>query len=112
MMAMSGLILLSAGPVMADSYTAGLGWGAVNGGVAVSGAYESAAMHAQNGITAGQVNAARKRSLVSTGSQGTIQSIGSQTIVSSTIQGDRNTINQNPTQNAENSGAVTNHSGR
>jgi len=38
----------------------------------------------------------------------TLQAIGSQNIVSVTIQGDGNTVTANPTQTSSNSGAVTN----
>ena len=60
-------------------------WGTMPGGVAVNGALDSAAQAATNAAVAGAVNGARKGVLM--GSNVTINSIGSQTIVSNTIFG-------------------------
>lgn len=95
-------------PASAQEVSASAMWGTNYGGVAVSGASASAQTHGQNGIIAGQVNAAERGYLVSTGSSGTIQAIGSQTIVSSTIYGNSNSASINATQSSTNSGAVTN----
>lgn len=96
------------GSVQAQEYNASVMWGTNPGGVNVSGAALSASMHAQNGVVAGQVNAARLGQLIATGGSGTFQAIGSQTIVSSTITGDSNNVNINATQTSSNSGTVTN----
>lgn len=95
-------------PASAQEVSASAMWGTNYGGLAVSGAAASAQMHGQNGIIAGQVNAAELGYLVSTGSSGTIQAIGSQTIVSSTINGNSNSATINATQTSSNSGAVSN----
>ncbi|RIA55761.1 hypothetical protein [Dichotomicrobium thermohalophilum] len=98
-------------PAMAgDSYSAGSMWGTDGSGVAVSGAAASSAAHVQNGTVAGQVNAAEEGLLLATGSEGsiTIQSIGSQTVVSSTISGNDNSIHTHADQDSTNSGDVTN----
>lgn len=81
-------------------------WGTVPSGVSVPGALDSAIMHAQNGVVAGQVNAARAGALY--GSNATIQSIGSQTIMQTSIIGNNNSSSTNGTQTSTNSGATTN----
>jgi len=103
--------LLLAGPAIAgDSYSAGSMWGTDGSGVAVSGAAASSAAHVQNGTVAGQVNAAEEGLLLSTGSGGsiTIQSIGSQTVVSSNISGNNNSIDTDADQSSSNTGEVSN----
>jgi len=103
--------LILAGPAFAgDNYSAGSMWGTDGSGVAVNGAFESAAGHAQNGVIAGQVAAAEQGLLLSTGSGGsiTIQSIGSQTVISSTISGNDNDVDIDAEQDSTNSGDVTN----
>jgi len=110
----TGFAILVAGlssPAMAgDSYSAGSMWGTDGSGVAVSGAAASSAAHVQNGTVAGQANAAEEGLLLSTGSEGsiTIQSIGSQTVVSSNISGNNNSIDTSASQSSQNSGDVTN----
>lgn len=101
-------VLLTTSQVGAENYSAGNAWGTQAGGISIAGAAASAAMHAQNGIIAGQVNAAERGLLVGTGSSGSIQTIGSQSIVSSTIYGDDNTVDQVADQTTENTGDVTN----
>jgi hypothetical protein len=100
--------MIFSGPTSAQEVSANTMWGTNYGGVAVSGASASAQSHGQNAIIAGQVNAAERGYLVSTGSSGTIQAIGSQTIVSSTIYGNSNSASINATQTSTNSGAVSN----
>lgn len=91
-----------------DNYNASTVWGTMPGGVAVSGAFESASTHAANGSIAGQVNAAKQGLLINTGGAGTIYAIGSQSIVSSTIYGDDNHVSQDADQDTENTGNVEN----
>ena len=112
---MAGLAFTIAGAmstsVMAgDSFSAGSMWGTDGSGVAVSGAAASSAAHVQNGTVAGQVNAAEEGLLLSTGSGGsiTIQSIGSQTVVSSNISGNNNSIDTDADQTSSNTGEVSN----
>lgn len=98
-------------PVAAqETYSSGQMWGTQPSGVAVPGAAESAISHVQNGITAGQVNAAAAGMLFATGSAGalTIQSIGSQSIVTSTINGNDIDSSVSATQDSTNSGDVSN----
>jgi hypothetical protein len=83
-------------------------WGTVPGGVSVPGALDSAMAHYENGLTAAQVNTARIGALYGVGQGGTIQAIGSETIVSASIVGNNSTAAINATQTSSNSGAVTN----
>ena len=101
---------MSTSAMAGDSFSAGSMWGTDGSGVAVSGAAASSAAHVQNGTVAGQANAAEEGLLLSTGSEGsiTIQSIGSQTVVSSTISGNDNSIDTSASQSSQNSGDVTN----
>lgn len=66
---------------------------------------DSSIMHAQDGNSAGQVNAARQGLLF--GPDVSITAIGSQNIVSTTVIGDNNSTNVNANQNSSNTGAVT-----
>lgn len=71
----------------------------------------STTLHLQNGLIAGQVNAAEQRLLISNGMLMTIQAIGAQSIVSTTVYGDNNDVNTTATQTTDNSGdASTNGS--
>lgn len=82
-------------------------WG-VNGAMSSSASLlASAAMHASNGISAGQVNAARNGILFA-GSSVSISSIGSQSIIATTIYGNRNDVDVNADQTSNNSGDVSN----
>jgi hypothetical protein len=85
-------------------------WGTSSSGVSVNGAATSAVMHTANGLLAGQVNAAKEGMLLATGSSGslTIQSIGSQSIVSSSINGNNIDSSINATQSSSNTGNVEN----
>ncbi|MEM9355199.1 MAG: hypothetical protein AAGB04_03215 [Pseudomonadota bacterium] len=94
-----------------ENYSAGSMWGTDGSGVAVNGGLQSAATHTQNGLLAGQVEAAKAGVLIANGEGGniTIQSIGSQSVISTSINGDDNDVTvNNPTQTTENSGDVTN----
>lgn len=104
-------VCIACGPSQAqEHYSAGQLWGTDPSGVAVAGALTSAAGHLQQGTIAGQVHAAEKGFLLSTGSGGSlsIQAIGSQTIVTSTITGNDINSNVNATQTSSNTGAVSN----
>jgi len=85
-------------------------WGTQPAGVAVPGAVESSAAHFNQGVIAGQVNAARKGLLVATGTGDsiTIQSIGSQSVINQTISGNNINSNINADQNTKNSVDVSN----
>lgn len=83
-------------------------WGVGGAGCAAcTGGDASAALHFQNGLVAGQVNAAEQLLLLSNGMQMTIQAIGSQSIVSTTIYGDHNSANTVATQTTNNAGGVS-----
>lgn len=82
-------------------------WGTVPGGVSVLGAIDSAISHAQNGIVASQVNAARAGILLGTNT--TIQTIGSQTIMQNNITGNNNSASTSGSQTSSNSGSTTNN---
>lgn len=90
--------------------TSGMGnasymWG-TNGGSILGPAGDSASIHVQNGTAAAQVNAARRGYLLPDNI--TIQAIGSQNIVSVTINGSNNVSSVTANQTASNSGNVTN----
>lgn len=77
-------------------------------GTAVDGSSsDSGEMHLNNGIVAGQVNAARDGILYQ-GSTISILSIGSQSVISTSIIGDNNSVDVEADQNASNSGDVSN----
>jgi hypothetical protein len=105
-------VLLFQGTALAGSksYDASSMWG-TSPSSAGAGALNSAAMHAQNGVVAGQVNAAEDGMLYANGTGGsyTIQSIGSQSVVNNNIIGDDNNVDIDADQNSSNSGAVTNN---
>lgn len=98
----------------ATTYSAGNQWGTTSSGVAVNGALESAQTHNLNAALASAVNGARKGVLISSGSLGggslTISSVGSQTIVSSSVVATNSTVTSpiDANQTSTNSGAVTN----
>lgn len=105
-------VCFACGPSFAqEHYAAGQLWGTDPSGVAVGGALTSAAGHLQQGTIAGQVHAAEEGFLLSTGSGGSlsIQAIGSQSIVTSTIAGNNISSTINATQSATNSGSVSNN---
>lgn len=84
-------------------------WGTQPAGVAVPGAVESSAAHFNNGLLAGQVNAAREGLLIGTGLGGSVSiySIGSQSVISNTISGHDITVSVNANQDSTNSGKVS-----
>ena len=88
-------------------YAAATQWGTAPASIAVPGASDSASTHVLNGSIAGNVNAARRGLLIDSGGSMTIEAIGSQTIVSSTIYGNGNSASINATQSSSNTGAVT-----
>jgi VCBS repeat-containing protein len=80
-------------------------WG-TNGGSLLGGAQDTGAFHELNGAAAAQVNAARRGYLLPDNI--TIQSIGSQNIVSITISGSGNAASVKADQSSSNSGSITN----
>lgn len=102
------LLLINSSFAGSDGYDASTMWGTAPAGEA---AFESSAMHVQNGIVAGQVNAAEEGMLYSNGSSDTynIYSIGSQSVISNTIIGDDNGIHVSADQNSTNTGRVSNN---
>jgi hypothetical protein len=108
---LTGLVLtISASAALAQSsYSASSMWGAAPGGVAVQGAAESSTTHLQDAAVAGAVNAAQNGWLNSgVGSNLTISSVGSQTIVDNTVYGSSNNVNLNNQQTSSSSGNVSN----
>jgi hypothetical protein len=75
----------------------------------VESSLESSLMHSQNGVIAGQVNAAKAGILYSNGSSDNynIYSIGSQSVINNTIIGDDNGIHVSATQSSTNTGNVS-----
>jgi hypothetical protein len=94
----------------AENYDASNMWGTAPAGATVEGALESAAMHVQNGIGAGQVNSAKAGLLYANGSgeSYSIYSIGSQALVSNNIVGNSNDVSINANQSSTNLGDVSN----
>jgi len=64
-------------------------------------------MHQMNGTSAGYVESARKGLLYAHGTSITIQSIGAQNIVSSTIFGNGNDVEIKANQSSSNSGDIS-----
>ena len=95
----------------ATTYAAGNQWGTTSSGVAVNGAVESAVGHNLNGAIAASVNGAQKGVLISNGTGGSlsISSVGSQTIVSSSVVATNSTVTSpiNATQTSSNTGDVS-----
>lgn len=104
--------LMFATPALAgsESYDASNMWGTSPAGATVDGALESAAMHVQNGIVAGQVNSAKEGLLYSNGSGESynIYSIGSQSVINNNIVGDNNDVRIDAEQHSQNEGDVSN----
>lgn len=99
---------LSAFPAAAESRTTMWGVQTGTGGASRVSPRDSAEMHMAYGIVAGQVNAARD-GLLYQGTSISITAVGSQNIVSTTIQGDGNTVQVDAKQDSANSGDVTNN---
>lgn len=107
----AALVAGTAGQALAQTTTSNASinmWGTVPGGVSVPGALDSALAHYQNGAGAAQVNAAKIGALYGNGQGGTIEAIGSQTIVSTSIIGNSSVANISASQTSSNSGSVTN----
>ena len=102
-----GLGFLLPLPALAQECPATQMWGS---GIVIfcdNSAANSEQMHYQNGLLAGIVNSAEMGLLVQSGTNITIQSIGSQSIVSTTIYGDNNVSDTTADQFTTNSGDVT-----
>jgi hypothetical protein len=80
-------------------------WGTSTGEASL----ESATTHAQNGVIAGQDNAAQDGVLYNNGSTTNVQSIGSQNIIQSTITGSDNNVTIDAEQDSVNEGNVDNN---
>lgn len=104
----AGLLILSTA-AQAQTSTGGSSgrmWGAT---VSSSGSpADSSLMHSNDGVAAGEVNAA-KAGLLYGGATITITSIGSQSIVNTSVIGNGNTTSVAATQTSTNSGTVTNN---
>ncbi len=105
---LAGVFLLStdAQAQSISGSSSGRMWGGNTG--SSGAAWDSSAMHVQDGNAAGQVNAA-KAGLLYGGQNLSITAIGSQNIVSTTVIGDGNSTNVNTTQTSSNSATVTNN---
>jgi hypothetical protein len=92
----------------AQSYSAFVFWGQ-GGGPGADSFVESAIGHNQNGAAAGEVNAAEAGILYNLGSGSlTLQTIGSQTVVSNTITGNGNSVNITANQTSTSTGDISN----
>lgn len=103
-----GALILSSAPLSAhaqDGSDATHFWGTSSN--SSTSPVASSLMHLNNGLAAGQVNAALDGFLYE-GSSISVLSIGSQTVVSTTVIGDDNDVNINADQTANNSGDVSN----
>jgi hypothetical protein len=88
------------------SGSSGRMWGA--SGTGGTGILDSSTMHTQDGNAAGQVNAARLGLLLNGGPGITITSVGSQSIVNTSVVGNNNITNVTASQTTTNTGNVTN----
>lgn len=100
--------------VSSSSNSTGAMWGTASGGMvttsgnwAIGGTVDSATMHQMNGMSAGYVESAQKGLLYARGTSITIQSVGAQNIVSSTIYGNGNNVEIQAEQISKNTGAIT-----
>ena len=93
----------------ANSAGAGSMWGTNSSGVSVAGAVDSANNHNLNSMVAGSANAARSNLLITNGPNYSISSVGSQSIVSTTIVGNNNGSSTSAGQSTSNTGATTAH---
>lgn len=105
--AVEGFIALSTAAQAQTTGSAGGASGHMWGASSTSGPNFGGA-HVQDGNAAGQVNAARSGLLLNGGPNMSISSIGSQSIISTTVIGDNNTTTVTGTQTSTNSGTVTN----
>ena len=90
------------------NYTASNQWGTYSSGISVTGEVDSAVAHNQNGAAAAEVNAAKLGALIGNGAASTINAIGSETIVNTSIIGNGDIATISATQTSTNSGAVKN----
>jgi len=100
--------------VSSSSNSTGAMWGTATGGMvttsgnwAIGGTVDSATMHQMNGMSAGYVESAQKGLLYARGTSITIQSVGAQNIVNSTIYGNSNNVEIQAEQISKNTGAIT-----
>ena len=93
----------------ANSSSAGSMWGTGSSGVSIPGSVESANSHNLNSMIAGSANAARANLLISNGPNFSISSVGSQSIVSTTIVGNNNGSSTSAGQSTSNTGSTTAH---
>lgn len=115
LLATAGLLILSTAAqaqTTSSSNTSSSGsssrmWGSTSS--SGSATTDSSTIHSQDGVAAGQVNAARRGLLLDGGPGMTITSIGSQTIVSTNIVGNNNSATVNATQTSSNAGNVSNN---
>ncbi len=108
-----GLALGAPAHAQVVNNSSGSMWGTSSGGVSVNGATDSAYGHLANSSIAGAARSARNGGLgsgagVAGGGSITIQSIGSQSIVSNSIAGTGNSLNNNSNQSTTNTGGVSN----
>ena len=105
----AGLLVLSTA-AQAQTNTAGGSSGRMWGDTAntPSSQVDSSLMHSNDGVAASEVNAA-KAGVLYGGANITITSIGSQSIVNTSVIGNGNTTSVVATQTTTNSGAVTNN---
>ena len=101
------LIAALAAPLAATQRSTAM-WGTgLKGASATTQFLASSAMHVNNGIAAGQVNAALDGVLYQ-GTSISITSVGSQNVVNTTVYGDENRVRVKADQNSSNSGNVSN----
>lgn len=101
------VFLSSPAHAQSNNYSSTSMWGGAPGGVSVSGALESSSAHYFNGLTAGQVNAARM-GLLTDGVSFSIQNIGTQNISSLTVTGNHNdNISIDSAQSSSNTGDIS-----
>ncbi len=88
--------------------SAGAMWGTGIGSTGGGAALGSAQMHQLDGMNAGYEQAARKSLLMAPGNSITVQSIGNQTIVNTSIYGNNNTATIDSEFSSTNSGSINN----
>ncbi len=88
--------------------SAGAMWGTGIGSTGGGAALGSSQMHQLDGMSAGYEQAARKSLLMAPGNSITVQSIGNQTIVNTSIYGNNNSATIDSEFSSSNTGAVSN----
>ncbi|MFM6986081.1 MAG: hypothetical protein ACKOXQ_05605 [Hydrogenophaga sp.] len=91
-----------------SNVSAGAMWGTGLSGSSAGGDLGSAQMHQLNGVSAGYEQAARKSMLMAPGNSITIQSIGTQTIVNSSIYGNNISTTTDVDVSSTNAGHISN----